>query len=171
MSVDVEDDDDFYNGPSKSQRKRDAHAAQDIGERLVEMNEQQILSFDFPENLQQALLHAKTIHSRSAKKRQLQYIGKLMRQIDAEDVRVQLDALTQESKEDKKRFHETETWRDRLLNDADALPLFVEKYPHAERDELSSLVKQATNMSTQTKYKKLLFRFIAKIIAGASQAE
>jgi len=166
VSEEYDEDDDFYDRPSKSQRKREAHAAQELGEQLVTLKEQQIRSLDLPENLLQAILQAKTIKAHGGRKRQLQYIGKLMRQVDLEPIMAQLDGLTRESRQDKKLFHEAEQWRDRLLEDPSAFEAFMDSYPTTDKQQLALLVKQASDLSTQKKYKRLLFRFLSQAITA-----
>lgn len=79
---DFEDETDDALPPSKSQRKRDAHAAQKLGERLVDMRESDLADLPLDESLRDAIATARRITSRGARARQLQYIGKLMRAAD-----------------------------------------------------------------------------------------
>ena len=77
-------------GPSKSQRKRDMHALQELGEELVALQPARLRSLALPESLLEAIEQAQRISSREGRRRQLQLIGKLMRQVDADPIR---DAL------------------------------------------------------------------------------
>lgn len=82
---DVDTTDDFER-PSKSQRKREALALQRLGEQLVNLNSAQLAKMPLPEELQEAIRAAQGMTQRGARRRQLQYIGKLMRRIDVEPV-------------------------------------------------------------------------------------
>jgi ribosome-associated protein len=76
--------------PSKSQRKREALALQDLGETLVDLKPAQLEKIPLPEKLREAVLAARQMTQRGARKRQLQYIGRLMREIDPEPIRTAL---------------------------------------------------------------------------------
>ncbi len=76
------DENGEYRGPSKSMRKREAAAAQDLGTRLIALKESDLVALNLPETLHDAILLAKRITSRGGLARQRQYIGKLMRDID-----------------------------------------------------------------------------------------
>ena len=94
---DDEDSGEFgYDGPSKSQRKRDADAAQALGTRLIELKESDLRALDLPEILFDAIVLAQRITSRGGLARQRQYIGKLMREVDVEPVITALARLTEE---------------------------------------------------------------------------
>jgi len=79
--------------PSKSARKREAHALQSLGERLIRLRDAELATLDLPEPLVDAILEARRIKSRAAGARQRQYIGRLMRDIDPAPIRRALDAL------------------------------------------------------------------------------
>ena len=79
--------------PSKSQRKKEVHALQDLGVELVALSDERLAALELPERLRDAVLEARHITAREARRRQLQYIGKLMRQVDAEPIRAALAAL------------------------------------------------------------------------------
>ncbi len=82
--------------PSKSSRKRDAHALQKLGEELVQLRAADLERLPLPESLRDAIDEARRLTSRGALSRQRQYIGKLMRDIDVEPIRAALDALTEQ---------------------------------------------------------------------------
>ncbi len=79
--------------PSKSQRKRDMEALQHLGESLLRLNRGHLDALDLPETLLHAILEAKSISAHGARRRQLQYIGKLMRQVDPAPIQAYLDRL------------------------------------------------------------------------------
>ncbi len=80
-----------FEKPSKSQRKREATALQSMGETLVALKPVQLAKIPLPDELREAVLAARQMQQHGARKRQLQYIGKLMRQIDPEPIRAALE--------------------------------------------------------------------------------
>ena len=86
-------DEDEEQRPSKSARKREAHALQSLGERLIKLKQADLAALALPEPLLEAILEARRITSRAAGARQRQYIGKLMRDIDPEPIRRALETL------------------------------------------------------------------------------
>src|SRR5687767_11395684 len=114
------DDPEFI---SKSQRKRDSHALQAVGEELLRLSVDQLKHFNLPEELLTAVLEAKKIpvSKHTAMKRQRQYIGRLMRDIDPAPIVDQLDALKGKSSKQNALMHLTEQWREKLINEAGAL--------------------------------------------------
>jgi ribosome-associated protein len=106
--------------PSKSSRKRAAHAAQDLGVELAQLREAQLAQLDLPEKLKDAIRALRTITSRAAGARQRQYIGKLMRDVDPEPIRAALDARSQVDAQETERFKRVESWRDRLIAEGSA---------------------------------------------------
>ena len=101
--------------PSKSSRKRAAHAAQDLGVELAQLRDAQLEALDLPEKLKEAIRALRTINSRVAGARQRQYIGKLMRDVDPEPIRAALDARSRMDAQETERFKRVESWRDRLI--------------------------------------------------------
>jgi len=127
--------------PSKSQRKRQMHELQDLGAELVELNDQQLATVDLPENLLDAVMAARRMTKFEARRRQLQYIGKLMRGIDPEPIRSRLDAYKAVSSAHTARLHALERWRLRLLEDDEALTELLREHPHADAARLRALVR------------------------------
>ena len=137
---------------SKSQRKRDADAAQKLGKDILGLSHDDQNSMDLPENLSNALDDARRIKKNSALKRQLQYIGKLMRHIDLEPIHKQFLKLTNHYDKDIKVLHNLEKWRDRLLSEGDkALEDLLNEQPDADRQHLRQLIRQSDK---ETKLKK-----------------
>ena len=108
-------DDDAAGRPSKSARKRAAHAAQDLGEALIGLSDGELDALALPEELAAAVRAARRITSRAGGARQRQYIGKLMRALDPEPIRAALAARGAVSAREAERFRRVEEWRDRLL--------------------------------------------------------
>ena len=137
---------------SKSQRKRDAEAAQQLGKDILGLSHDDQKSIDLPENLSKALDDARRIRKNSALKRQLQYIGKLMRHIDLEPIQEQYLKLTNHYGKDVKEFHKLEKWRDRLLAEGDkALEELINEAPNTDRQHLRQFIRQSAK---ETKLKK-----------------
>jgi ribosome-associated protein len=137
--------------PSKTQRKKQMAALQDLGAELVELSEEQLASMSLPENLLDAVTAAKRISRFEARRRQLQYIGKLMRRVDPEPIRAQLDAWNAASRQHKVWLHRVERWRERVLADEAALHELVNEYPLADTHHLRMLVRNALRERTENK--------------------
>lgn len=157
---------------SKSDRKRQSHALQALGERLVGLSESQLqkLSLD-EEALLAAVRQVKTITHHSGRRRQLQYIGKLMRSIDATKVSAALDNLTQESTEAKAREHLIEGARDALLARGDeALTEVLDIWPTADRQTLRNFARKAQSekkRGTPPVHARKLFRYLRSLSDAA----
>lgn len=106
--------------PSKSERKRAAHAAQDLGEALISMRDAELEALALPERLTEAIREARRISSRAGGARQRQYIGKLMRDIDLEPIRATLAARSGRDAIETQLFKRAEGWRERLIADGEA---------------------------------------------------
>ncbi len=123
MTVGPYDDDADHGGaerPSKSARKRAAHAAQDLGEALLRLPDAELSALELPEALLDAIRAGRRIHSRAAAVRQRQYIGKLMRQVDPEPIRAALAARSARDARETEHFRRIENWRERLIEEGDA---------------------------------------------------
>ncbi|HUJ54066.1 MAG TPA: ribosome biogenesis factor YjgA [Steroidobacteraceae bacterium] len=135
-SRDVSDDDGDTERPSKSARKRAAHAAQELGEALLELGDAELARLDLPESLSEALRAARRITSRAAALRQRQYIGKLMREVDPAPIRAALDAVRERAAREAERFKRIENWRARLIGEGEpALAELARWHPQIDRDE------------------------------------
>jgi ribosome-associated protein len=131
-------------GPvSKTQRKKEMHELQALGAALVELPEAQIRALELDEGLRQAVLEAKRISSHEARRRQLQHIGRLMREVDPASIRAQLGAIEGSSAEATARHRRLEQTRERLLADDAALTDFVAAHPGADAQALRTLIRNA----------------------------
>lgn len=126
---------------SKSQRKRDSHSLQDIGEELVALSAERLSALDLPQNLLDAVLDAKRISKFGALRRQMQYVGRLMREVDPDPIRARLDAWKGLSTEETARLHRMERWRTRLLEDDRAMEELLAEHPGADSQRLRALVR------------------------------
>lgn len=128
---------------SKTQRKQEMHALRDLGEELTRLNPDRLRELDLPDPLHQAVLEAKRIKSFGAIRRQLQYIGKLMRSVDAEPIRDKLDAWRGNSVRHSAWLHALERWRARLLESEEAFGELAAAYPGADLPRLRTLARNA----------------------------
>lgn len=170
-NTEVNDSDEYHEVEiiSKSQRKRDAEAAQQLGKNILALSHDDQNSIDLPENLSNALDDARRIKKNSALKRQLQYIGKLMRHIDLEPIQEQYDKLVNHYGKDIKELHRLENWRDRLLVDGDkALEDLVNEAPNTDRQHLRQLIRQSakeTNLNKPPKSAREIFKYLKTLFA------
>src|SRR4029453_5935483 len=103
--------------PSKSQRKRAMHDLQHLGEALCALDPARLATLQLPEQLAEAIALARRITAHEGRRRQLQYVGRLMRAIDPEPLRATLDAWSRGAGAERARFAALERWRDRLLDE------------------------------------------------------
>jgi len=147
--------------PSKSQRKRDMTALQALGERLVDLDPRQVATLDLPERLADAIALARGVTRHEARRRQMQFIGRLMREVDAEPIEAALERLARGPALEKARFAALEGWRTRLLDDASGLDAFVAEHPQADAAALRALVQRARDERTRggpPHHQRALFR-------------
>lgn len=136
---------DAFSGPSKSALKREMTARQNLGEALCELSERELARIPVDSAaLLEAIRECALIRSNSALRRHRQYIGKLMRDIDPEPIQAALDALHDARRDDATAFKALEALRDKLVREGDsALTGVIETYPHADRQQLRQLVRDA----------------------------
>ena len=129
--------------PSKSQLKRAMQALQDLGEELVNLPGQKLDKLDMPEALYDAVREARRITKHEARRRQMQYIGRLMRDLDTEGIAEQLAEIKGESDAAKATFHAVERWRDHLIADDAALTAWLAEHPGEDAQSLRNLIRNA----------------------------
>lgn len=142
---------DFDTAPSKSQLKREAEAMTQLGEQLTKLDNGQLARLDLADNILAAIAEFRKIRSHGARKRQLLYLGKLLRQIDVSDILAQLDAFKNQSQQQNRAFHELEQWRDRLLSDDQALTELLNVHPTMDRQHIRQLIRAARKEQSQNK--------------------
>lgn len=136
--------------PSKSQRKRDVEALQKWGERLVELEPSALKQFNLPDDIYDAIIEAQRLTAHGAIRRQRQYIGRLMRDLDASVLERQWAAFQDGSQVRKRYDARIEHWRERLLNEPTGLAALLQEYPEADRDQFTKLIQQArTELAAQ----------------------
>lgn len=173
-------DDDYeqYHGeagdeaPSKSAMKRRMTALQELGETLTRLSDRQLekIPLESPQ-LHQAIVEARTIGSNSARRRHMQYIGKLMRGIDPEPIEQALDSLYREQRENADRFHQLEQLRDEVLSQGlKGIEQVVSRWPSADRQHLRQLVLQHQREVARGKppaASRKLFRYLRELQENA----
>lgn len=128
---------------SKTRRKREMLELQSLGAALVGLPESQLNAMQLESELLQAVLDAKRIKSHEARRRQLQYIGRLMREVDPEPIRARLAAVEGTSAQAAAAHRRLEAWRERLLLDDEALTSFAAEHPGADIQEIRALIRNA----------------------------
>jgi ribosome-associated protein len=148
---------------SKTQRKKEMLELQKLGVALVDLPEVVLGEMGLDERLLAAVLEAKRIRTHEGKRRQMQYIGRLMREIDAAPIRERLEAMTGHSARAAAQHRRLEGWRERLLADDGALTAFAAEHPDADLQALRTLIRNARKEQKEAKpprsYREL-FRLI-----------
>ncbi len=158
---------DDENWVSRSQKKRDVEALQDIGVRLVELKPDQLEKIDISDTLREAIIEAKRLTSRSAIRRHMQYIGKLMRNEDGEEIQAAIDRFDVTTQAHNQVFHKLEKWRDRLINNEKGmLDVILTEYPQTDMQHLRQLVRNAQKEQSQNKppaATRKLFKYLREL--------
>src|SRR5258708_31196237 len=123
------EEDDFI---SKTRRKREMRDLQDVGAALVALSEGELARLDLPESLLDAVLACKRITKHEARRRQVQFIGRIMRNVDAAPIAARLHALEAPTERDTALHHLAEKWRQDLIADPDAMARFPPAVPHPD---------------------------------------
>ena len=151
---------------SKTRKKALSHALQKLGTELVELSKERLDSMALPEDLAQAVREARRITAHEGRRRQMQYIGKLMREIDPAAIQERLDAWRGQSKAEIARQHGIERMRERLIEDDAALTEFAAKHPGIDLQALRGLIRNARKETAEGRAPKA-FREIFKVIRDA----
>ncbi len=128
---------------SKTKRKHEMHALQALGSTLLELPPSQLDALDIPEELAEAVREARRISSHEAKRRHLQYIGRLMRKVDPDPIRTAVAEIQGRSAAARARHRRIEQWRDRLLDDDQTLTEFAREHAGADLQALRTLIRNA----------------------------
>jgi ribosome-associated protein len=129
--------------PSKTRRKQDSHDLQALGQALMELPAARLAKLDLPESLRDAIDELRRVRSHEGRRRHLQYIGKLMRQVDPEPLREAVAAFRLPSAKETLALHEAERWRVRLVSDDNALTVWLREHPETDAQALRSLIRSA----------------------------
>ncbi|GAB3630238.1 hypothetical protein PTE30175_03693 [Pandoraea terrae] len=166
--------------PSKSQRKRDMLALQDLGEELVGLSKEGLARMPLPEKLADACKDCQRIKAHEGRRRQMQYVGKVMRSLhetEVDAIRAALDIIKGVSKAETAKLHALERWRERLLAKDEALTELLAQYPDLDAQHVRTLIRNARREQEQQKPPKAfreLFQMLKDLMgtgAAASSTE
>jgi ribosome-associated protein len=164
--IDYEDEDEFEK--SKSQIKREMEALQTLGRKLTELKPSQLKKVPISEDLNHAIKESYNIRQREAKRRHLQFIGKLMRSEDAEAIQYAIDQFDSSSERFAQELHKMESWRDQLIAGGnEVLSNFISENPAADVQHLRSLIRNAKkdlDHGKNTGAGKKLFQYIRTLL-------
>lgn len=152
---------------SKTQLKKKSKDILDFSNDVSCLSQNQLNDLDLPNNIASAIEDLKKIKSNSAKKRQLQYIGKLFRSIDLDEIYIKFEKIRNQSEITKKHFHQIEDWRDKLINSPETITEFINKFPSTDAQNLRMLIKNARSELKNNKTRKSsksLFKILSKIM-------
>jgi len=129
--------------PSKTQLKAEAGEKQALGESLLTLRADLMARLDLPDKLLQAIADAKKITSFEGRRRQMQFIGKLMRPLDPEPIQDAINEQANGSAQLTLQLHLAEQWRDKLIESDDTLGKWLNTYPATDAQQLRALIRQA----------------------------
>lgn len=129
--------------PSKTKIKEAMHELQDLGAELVGLSTSQLKRIDLPENLHDAIRECQKISSHGARRRQILYIGKLLRHVDEQPIRDGLAVVRGDSTAETARLHRLERIRTRFLEDENVLAEIIANWPDADLQNLRQLRRNA----------------------------
>ena len=164
----IEEDWEDDHGPSKSQRKRDAHSQQALGERLAALKPRQLESLDLSEILLEAIAEFQRLpNSHGARRRQLQFIGKLMREIDIDPILEQLQEMESPHAASKPQSA-AEAWLEKLLAEGnEAIQQLLEEHSHLDMQKLRQLhrnIAKSTKASDKDKHSNRLRSYLSELL-------
>lgn len=136
----------FFQDNSKTELKRESTELQKLGEALMSLRSDLFERLQLPDQLVDAMDEARRITNFEGKRRQMQYVGKLMRQLDPEQVQAAREALEAQrggSAREAAALHEAERWRDEMVEGDDAVRRWLELHPGTDSQQLRALVRQA----------------------------
>lgn len=140
--------------PSRTELKEASGKLQELGEELLVLRADLFAGLPLPEKLRDAVLEAKRITNFEGRRRQKQFIGKLMHRLDAEALEAVAAALRiqrSQSAQDTQRLHRAEKWRDALLADDAQLGPWLEEFPGTDAQQLRALIRQARKDAREAK--------------------
>jgi ribosome-associated protein len=165
-----------YDRPSKSELKRQSNELQKLGETLIEAPRDRVKRVPMPDEVKDAILMAQTISNHEGRRRQLQFVGKLMRTLDEEEVAViqrTIESWKGTSKAEAAALHALERRREKLLADDKALTQLLEEHPHLDVQHLRTLIRNARKEQAENKPPKAyreIFQILKELDAKARGA-
>lgn len=172
-------DDNIDDEPSKSQLKRDAQAVRDLGTELALLGAAERARVPLPEDIVDAIDELNRTTKNGARKRQIGWLAKRLRKIDIEPIDAALESIRQAARSNTQTLHLVEQWRDRLLGNEEqpdakaALTDFLDKFPHADRQQLRQLQRSAMKEKAESKPPKsarLLFKAVRDAVNYLSES-
>ena len=167
-----------FHGPSRSEQRRAALEVLDLGAQLVALSDAQLEKLPIPESLLPHIRECKRITSHIAHKRQLQFLAKQMRREDDEVLEAIRDALDEKGESARREvaaMHRVEAWRVKLIDGGDAaLAELLDEHPHADRQHLRQLVRNAIEERNRNKPPRAfreLYRELRELLLGAADAD
>ncbi|MBC7701188.1 ribosome biogenesis factor YjgA [Aquabacterium sp.] len=176
-SDDDEVDENGYRRPSKSQRKKDSHELQSLGDALVAMPKERLADIGLPESLNDAIEEYKRTKSFEGKRRQMQYIGKLMRGCDSEPIKEAVASFQLGHARNALALHDSERWRAELVADDNALTRWVAEYPESDVQKMRALIRNARKDFAAAPENRSgrgfreLFQFIKQALEGQGRTD
>lgn len=153
----------FEDRPSKSQIKREMIVLQKLGEALIKLSISQLEKLPLDTQLHNAIIEARSLTSHEAKRRQLQYIGRLMREVDPKPIEMALAKIQSHHQKNNQAFHQVEHWRDKLIAGTDEdLQLFFNEYSNADFQHIRQLIRNAKNKKAGAE--TALFRYLREVM-------
>jgi ribosome-associated protein len=163
-----------YDGPSKSELKRRMHDLQELGEAVAELPESRLAALKIEDRLRDAIDELVRTRSFEGRRRQLQYIGKLMKFEDAQALREAVASYRLGSAKDTLALHQAEAWRDLLLAQDDAFERWLAAHPDTDTQQMRSLVRSARKESLEPGARhgrayRELFQMVKRHMAAAGE--
>lgn len=161
-------DDDEIEIISKGQTRREAEALQVLGEKLIDLPADKLAQLDLPEKLLDAVMEAKRLTAHGAMRRQKQYIGKLMRQVEPEPIQAKFNEWENQGRIDIAKFHRLEQWRDQLIADENALGELLQAYENVDVQHMRNLIRNArkeAGLQKPPKSSRELFQYLKTLTA------
>lgn len=165
-------------GPTRTQQRRDALAVLALANQLVELPQSKLAKLELPEDVVREIANTRRITAHIARKRQLQFLAKVMRRHDTavfDGVRAALGENRERQRQETAAMHRIEATRDRLLDDTDsALGELIAQHPNVDRQHLRSLVRQAKIEKDGNKppraYREI-YQLLKELASGGSDDE
>jgi len=164
-----------YDGPSKSELKRRMHDLQELGEAVAELPEGRLAALKIEDRLRDAIAELGRTRSFEGRRRQLQYIGKLMKFEDADALREAVASYRLGSARETLAMHQAEAWRDLLIAQDDAFERWLSAHPDTDTQQMRSLVRSARKEALEpgTRHGRAyreLFQMVKRHMAAAATA-
>lgn len=159
---------------SKTRKKQAMQDLQELGEELVRLPESRLAKLSLPEGLRAAVMDCRRMTKHEALRRQLQYIGRLMRSVDPAPIQAQINQWRGQSSQATALMHKIERWRDRLIAEEDTLTEFLRDVPGVDATEARQLIRNARREAAENrppKSSRALFRLIRDALGEPGQAE